>query len=150
MRLIFRAFTGLILFILTGAVSFSQSPSIGGRGKKSDLIPGSLSGFITDDKLNQPLPGATISVPDLQLSTVADEKGHYHFKLLPGGRFLIAVSYVGFKTFTRFVDINGPTEENFKLKDEAVEGSAVVVMGNSKATQIKMNPVPIVAVSHNY
>ncbi|MBA4166208.1 MAG: TonB-dependent receptor [Chitinophagaceae bacterium] len=149
MRLFFRFLSGFLVFILFSNISFAQS-SIPVKTKKPGLLSGQLSGTITDNKLHGALPKATVSVPDLQLSTVADENGHYSFKLLPGGRFLIAVSYVGFKTLTKYVNINGATAEDFELTDEAVEGSAVVVTGTSKATQIKRNPVPIVAITHDY
>jgi iron complex outermembrane receptor protein len=146
-----RLFSRLLLVLL---FSFLQNnlPAqvIPARPKKNGLLSGSLSGNISDNKLHGALAKATIYIPDLQLSTLADEAGHYSFKLLPGGRFLVAVSYVGYKTLSRFITINGTTTENFELADEAVEGNAVVVTGTSKATQIRRNPVPIVAVTHNY
>ncbi len=135
--------------LLVLSVSYAQQPSHLNSRKRA-LLPGSLSGTVRESKTANPLPEATVSVPDLQLSTVANEKGAYYFKLLPAGRFLITVSYVGYKTFTQYVDINGATTENFELTDEAIEGNAVVVTGTSKASQIRRNPVPVVAVSHAY
>jgi len=111
---------------------------------------GVLNGTITEQKDKHPLSKATILIPDLQLSTVADENGHYSFKNLPAGTFLIEVRYIGYKTVTRMVTITSATTENFEMADEAIEESAVVVTGTSKATQIKRNPVPIVSVNHDY
>jgi iron complex outermembrane receptor protein len=150
MRLFSRSSSGLLLFILLyNTLSAQTQPSII-KPRKSSLVSGPLSGVVTDNNLHSALPKATVSIPDLQLSTVADENGRYAFKMIPGGRFLVAVSYVGFKTLTRFINIDGITQADFELTDEAVEGSAVVVTGTSKATQIKRNPVPIVAVTHEY
>jgi iron complex outermembrane receptor protein len=115
----------------------------------SDPATGSLTGKVTD-KTGAPLSGATIYIPDLKLGVVADTSGYYRFNSLPSGKYLIEVHSIGFKTFTRSVVISGPVTLDFTLTDSYVEESAVVVTGLSKATQIKRNPVPIVAISHDY
>jgi iron complex outermembrane receptor protein len=110
---------------------------------------GTLSGHITDN-LGAPLPGATVYIPDLKLGVIADSAGYYRFNNLPSGRWLVEAHSVGFKTLTKTAAITGPTSLDFILSDTYVEESAVVVTGLSKATQIKRNPVPIVAISHDY
>ncbi|GGB06475.1 TonB-dependent receptor [Puia dinghuensis] len=102
------------------------------------------------DKNGSGLSGATIYIPDLKLGVVADTAGYYRFNSLPSGKYLIEVHSIGFKTMTRTVIISGPVTQDFTLADSYVEESAVVVTGLSKATQIKRNPVPIVAISHDY
>jgi len=57
---------------------------------------------------------------------------------------------VGFKTLTKTISVSGPITQDFALSDQYVEESPVVVTGQSKATQIKRSPVPIVAISHDY
>ncbi|MDE3144543.1 MAG: carboxypeptidase-like regulatory domain-containing protein, partial [Bacteroidota bacterium] len=111
----------------------------------------SLSGTIIDKKTNQPLAGATIFIPDLKLSTIADSSGAYKFKNLPAGTFLIEIRFEGYKTITKNIVIKGTVlHENFALEESATEINEVVVTGSSKASQIKRNPVPIVSVSHDY
>jgi iron complex outermembrane receptor protein len=110
---------------------------------------GTLSGKITD-KSGLPVSGASIYIPDLKLGVVADTAGYYRFNSVPSGKYLIEIHSVGFKTQTRPVTINGPITLDVTLSDAYVEESAVVVTGLSKATQIKRNPVPIVAISHDY
>ncbi|HEY4207055.1 MAG TPA: TonB-dependent receptor [Puia sp.] len=110
---------------------------------------GSLSGRVVD-KDGAPLIGASVYIPDLKLGVITDTAGFYKFATLPSGKYLIEVHSIGFKTFTRTVTISGPVSENFSLSDEYVEESPVVVTGLSKATQIKRNPVPIVAINHDY
>jgi iron complex outermembrane receptor protein len=110
---------------------------------------GSLAGRVVD-KSGAPLIGASVYIPDLKLGVITDTAGYYKFATLPSGRYLIEVHSIGFKTFTKTVTISGPVSQDFSLSDEYVEESPVVVTGLSKATQIKRNPVPIVAINHDY
>ena len=115
----------------------------------ADPGTGSLSGRVTD-KNGGGLSGATVYIPDLKLGVVADTAGYYRFNSLPSGKYLIEAHSIGFKTTTKSVTVSGPVTQDFTLTDAYVEESAVVVTGLSKATQIKRNPVPIVAISHDY
>jgi iron complex outermembrane receptor protein len=110
---------------------------------------GSLSGRVVD-KSGAPLIGASVYIPDLKLGVITDTAGYYKFTALPSGKYLIEVHSIGFKTSTMTVTISGPVAQDFSLSDEYVEESPVVVTGLSKATQIKRNPVPIVAINHDY
>ena len=109
-----------------------------------------LKGHISDEKLHTSLAGASIIIPDLQLFSIADSNGNYQLHKLPSGTYLVQVKYTSFKTVTRIVHITGTTIADFSISEEAIEESAVVITGSSKATQIKRNPVPIVSVSHEY
>lgn len=109
-----------------------------------------LQGIVTDTKTNQPLKGATILIPDLRLGLATDSLGHYQFKKLPAGTFLVEVKYEGYKSITRNVVLKGNARQDFSLEESATEINEVVVTGNSKATQIKRSPVPIVTVSRDY
>ncbi len=110
----------------------------------------SLSGAVYESKTNMPLAKASVYIPDLRIGTIADTTGHYHFKSLPAGNYLVQVQYVGFKAVTKDVSVKGVTQLDFALSDQAIEESDVVVTGISKATQIKHSPVPIVAINHDY
>ncbi len=135
----------LILFVLT-IVGLAASPAMAGT------VPpiGSLSGKVSEKKSGAPLAGATVYIPDLKIGAVADSAGHYSFKSLPSGTYLVEVRFVGYKSVTQNVTVNGAVEDNFELADNAVEESVVVVTGLSKATQVKRSPIPIVAISHDY
>ncbi len=110
----------------------------------------SLSGKVVEGKTNVPLSRASIFIPDLKLSTIADTAGYYHFKSLPAGNYLVQVQYVGFKPVTKNVNVAGASQLDFSMLEEAVEEASIVITGLSKATQTKRSPVPIVSVSHNY
>ncbi len=131
-------------------ITFSQMAPGKENSKKTNQFYNSLSGVIADKRENTPLPKASIYIPDLKLTAVADTSGHYFFKSLPAGTYLVEVQYIGYKVITESVTFHGSTVHDFFLTDEAIEESAVVVTGLSKATQIKRSPIPIVAISHEY
>ncbi|HVM87857.1 MAG TPA: TonB-dependent receptor [Puia sp.] len=139
---------GLYLFIAFIAFFLFTFPSNKIYGFYNDK--GTLSGKITAKNNGAVLSGASIYIPDLKLGVISDSGGHYYFKVLPKGTYLVEVNYVGYKTLTRTVHVTDLTVENFALVDEYVEESPVVVTGLSKATQIKRSPVPIISVNHEY
>src|SRR5882757_9933297 len=68
---------------------------------------GSLAGKVLEKKSNAPLAGATVYIPDLKIGAVADAEGHYSFKSLPSGTYLVEVRFVGYKSVTRNITISG-------------------------------------------
>lgn len=126
------------------------SAHLAAQGPSGKFAAGSLSGTITEKKNGAPIPAATVYISDLKVGAVADSLGHYRFRSLPSGVYLVEARSVGYKSITKNVTINGDVTENFELTDNAVEESPVVVTGISKATQIKRSPVPIVAISHDF
>ena len=129
----------LILF-LTG---FSRpiSPKIGNA---------TLSGKVFDSENKTSLVGASVYIHDLKLGAVSDSVGNYQITGLPSGTFLVEVSYVGYKTITKDVVINGDTKIDFDLTETPIEQSAVVVTGLSKATQVRRSPIPITTIKKEY
>ncbi|HSC36258.1 MAG TPA: TonB-dependent receptor plug domain-containing protein, partial [Chitinophagaceae bacterium] len=135
----------VLFFLYLFDPSFTHAAGLPGTG-----ATGSLGGKVLEKKSNAPLAGATVYIPDLKIGAVADAEGHYSFKSLPSGTYLVEVRFVGYKSVTRNVTISGSVVEDFELADNAVEESVVVVTGLSKATQVKRSPIPIVAISHDY
>lgn len=119
----------------------------------ANTLPGkvTLSGIVADAKTNTPLQGASVYIPDLKLGVVTDSLGKFTIKNLPTGTFLIEIKFEGYKTITQSIVLKDAiATQNFLLQETVTEVSEVVVTGSSKATQIKRNPVPIIAISHDY
>jgi len=141
----------ILFFCITGyQLAWSQGNSIKINANRYGAATSKLLGKITKKEDHQPLPKATINIPDLQLREFADDSGNYIFKALPAGTFLVEVQYVGYKTQTKNITVNGTTLANFELVDQPIEESSVVVTSVSKTSQIKRNPEPIVSVNHEY
>jgi len=109
---------------------------------------GSLSGKVIDSATGKPLPGASVYISDLKLGVVADGSGNYLFANLPSGTYLVEAHSIGHSTQVKNITISVKATLDFSLGLQYTEQNAVVVTGQSKATQIKRSPVPIVTMSH--
>jgi iron complex outermembrane receptor protein len=109
-----------------------------------------LSGTVTDKADTSSLPGVTVSIPDLRIGTATDIKGKYILNHIPKGSYLVSFSYVGYKTFTVMVDFSKTSKLNVQMAVSSIETGEVVITGVTRATEIKRDPVPMVAVGKNY
>lgn len=105
----------------------------------------SFSGKITDLKTGEPLPGASISVADLKLGTIADAAGKFVFSEIPEGHHLIEVSHTGYATLAVHMDISGLTVKDFALSPSIIENQVVIVTGVANATSMKKAPVSVIS-----
>ncbi|MCB0560488.1 MAG: carboxypeptidase-like regulatory domain-containing protein, partial [Phaeodactylibacter sp.] len=120
-------FLRLLLFFLAAPVLSAQN---------------SLSGTISDAQ-GAPLIGANLFFPDLKTGTVTDENGHYEMKQLPDKKMLVQVSYVGYNTLLRPVEVRGNVTADFILEEGHIESKEVVVTGLSMNQEKRRNPVSI-------
>lgn len=111
---------------------------------------GALTGIVTDKADSLVLPGVTVTIPDLHMATATDSKGKYTFKNLPKGVYLVSFSYVGYANYTQKVDLATTTVLNIRMAASAIEETEVVVTGVSRATELKRDPVPMVAIGKTY
>lgn len=118
--------------------------------KSKDEVPGTLTGTVTDKADGKPVTGATVSIPDLHIGNITDINGKYILNHLPKGVYLVQVSFIGYSTVNKTVDLAKTTSLDFQLQTSSIETGEVVITGVSKATEIKRNPVPIVAVGKTY
>jgi iron complex outermembrane receptor protein len=134
----------LFIFFSIYFISFSQT---GAKRNFSGLL-GTLSGRVVDSASGKPLAGASVYIADLKLGVTADESGNYRFNNLPSGDYLVEADAIGHSTQTKNITISEKAVLNFVLSIQYTEQSAVVVTGQSKATQIKRSPIPVVTMSH--
>jgi len=109
----------------------------------------SVKGFVKD-KNNHPLPGAVIQIPDLKTGTVTDSNGYFMINNLPNGNYIIVAGMISYATTSKSITINGITQADFILSESAIEGHEIVITGQSKATEIRRSPIPILAINHDY
>jgi iron complex outermembrane receptor protein len=120
------------------------------KTNKGPDILGSLTGTVTDKADGKPIIGATVSFPDLRMGSITDVNGKFNLTGLPRGIYLLQVSYLGYATFNQRVDLSKTTVLDVQLKSSSIETGEVVITGVSKATEIKRDPVPMVAVSKSF
>ncbi len=109
----------------------------------------SLSGKITDMS-GAPLPSASVYIADLRKGSISDADGHYIISNIPSGSYLVEVKYIGYKTILQNIYFDADKTMDFSMEISVTEQSEIVVTGSSKATSIKRNPIPIVAINKQY
>ncbi|MBB3054427.1 TonB-dependent receptor [Mucilaginibacter gotjawali] len=144
MRII-RSYILFLVLVTSWFTSFAK-----GKKPPGDVTIGNITGTITDKADGKPIIGATVSIPDLKTGTITDVNGHFNINNLPKGVYLVQVSYLGYSTYTEKVDFAKTTVLNIQLTSSTIETGEVVITGVSKATEIKRDPVPMVAVGKNY
>ncbi len=97
-----------------------------------------LSGRVTGQPDNKPLPGVNIVFPELLKGTYSDGNGNYFIKDLPNGRYLVKFSFIGYETVIKPVEFKGkPVTLNVSLKPAVIQGQEVVVTGSFTEAQHK-------------
>ena len=94
-----------------------------------------LRGTVLDIVLQKPLPGATVSIPVLNLSTITDEEGVFRFKELPIGSYRLTITYSGFKPATlENINVSAGKEAVLNISLEALikTEEEVLIKANSK------------------
>ncbi|RYE24343.1 MAG: TonB-dependent receptor [Sphingobacteriales bacterium] len=125
----------LILFIICLPVTlFAQSAN------------NSLAGSVTDTA-GLLLAGVVISLPDLKTGTATDANGRFTIDHLPKGNFLVQVKMLGFSTITQNININGTTEQQYRLQQGIIEKGEIIVTGTSLATEERKSVTPIQSIS---
>ena len=111
---------------------------------------GSLMGKITDKETKEVLTGVTVYIPDLKTGAVSDTEGIYKINNLPLTKVQVKVTLLGYKTIIETIDLTILQNKDFALEKSEIHINEIVVTGNSKSTEIKRSPVPIVAIDKKY
>ncbi|MBC7744240.1 MAG: TonB-dependent receptor [Flavobacterium sp.] len=109
-----------------------------------------VSGKVIDANTKEALAGATISIPDLRISSIADMNGEFTFRNVPAkGKFLIEVTYLGYKTLTRNIDLSIGNVLEIGLYPSVIEAREVVITGTAFSTDNRKNSTAVTAVSRD-
>jgi iron complex outermembrane receptor protein len=155
MKSIFKNISLLVFILMQSHISMARGTVIKEATVDSlfginSSIHDTLSGKVIDIVTGKVLVGASVSIPDLNRNTVTDSSGTYHFYNLPHGSYLIEISYVSYKTLLKNIINKQTVVIDFALKSSVIEESEVIVTGVSKATSMKKDPVPMVAIGTAY
>lgn len=105
---------GLILTLMFFNFSFSQNAN--------------LSGVISDAKGN-PLPGVNVSIKNTTKGTTSGIDGKYVVSNLQNGEVVVVASFMGYKTVSTPVNVNGTAVQNISMFEDANVLNDVVVTG---------------------
>lgn len=125
----------LILSVIC-TMTFAQSASV-------------ISGQVVD-KSNMPIERATIvllNLPDSTMikGTLTNQKGSFSLNQIEDGKYVVRISFVGYKSYTRQVVISNKRKSYFlntiKLGDDNVMLNGVTVVGKAAELTIKNDTV---------
>ncbi|WDF55703.1 TonB-dependent receptor [Mucilaginibacter sp. KACC 22063] len=76
-----------------------------------------VSGTVTDDRTNQPLPGATVSLQNLQTAPGAqtDANGSFSIDNVKPGSYVLKITYIGYQTWQKPMNVNSNTTIAVKM-----------------------------------
>lgn len=94
-----------------------------------------MSGSVVDDT-NQPVAGANIIVENSSTGTVTNDRGEYSIKLAQGD-FTLKITYLGFKTIRREINLKSDKTLNFTLDPQTEDLDEVVVSDNIEKINIR-------------
>lgn len=99
----------------------------------------SLSGKILDKETKLSLPGARIELTGNNLGAISNNLGEYRVINIKPGKYTIQVSYIGFKTLSKEIEISESKslEINFELESGTIIGDEVLVVGDILKGQAK-------------
>lgn len=116
-----KQFLALALSLLTISFTYGQVPT--GNGK--------VSGTITDPTTNQPVEYATVAIINPQTGkpidgSVADGKGKFLVKGIPSGKYTVAISFIGYETFSQNIVLS-ESNQNIDLGKISISPSVEIL-----------------------
>jgi len=116
-------------------------------GKKKDnyriiktIDPGKLSGRITDGASGQPIIGSQVTIPNLQLGVLTDEKGYFELSVPDDEIFQIYIQYLGYDTKSYVVGFSqyGSIETiEATLNSASIQMEGITVTANRSNEKLK-------------
>lgn len=95
-----------------------------------------LSGYVKDSKNGESLIGATVSKQGSNIGAGANEYGFYALTL-PKGEHVIAVSLIGYKTYTFAVNLDRSITKNFEMSEEGKDLEEVEITSEAADKNVK-------------
>ena len=101
-----------------------------------------VSGYVKDILNGDPLIGANIYVENTSIGSATDKKGFYKIVGLKEGAYTFKVSYIGYKTNSESVNLQGENNDvilDFNLNYTSIEGNEVIVTAQAKGQMNAIN-----------
>ena len=107
-----------------------------------------LSGTISEEKSNETLIGVTLLFPEIGTGTTTNEYGFYSITL-PEGTYNVQISFVGFTTLFKTIELNENKIENFQLSEALEFLEEVIIKENVEQLNIRKPQMSINALTVN-
>jgi len=108
-----------------------------------------LSGKVMDASTGNPLPGASIYLHEVKVGTISSDDGSFSTPTIPFGKYLIEISFIGYKSILETITIGATNNKEFRLQLAVIENEAVTVTGVASAVRTKQTAQPVSVVKKN-
>ena len=113
----------------------------------SEDVLGVITGQVFDKESNQPLPYVNIEIQDGQgktiSGTITDDKGYFEIKKIPQGNFKVLISFIGYETFQKKIEISKKRKRydlgKLTLSETSSELDEVVVVAEKSTVEQKID-----------
>ena len=106
-----------------------------------------LVGNIYDSKTGESLPGATVFIPELKIGAISNANGVYELRNLPKNKFLVQVSFLGYASVVKTVNIDSITTMDFALAESNIEAQEITVTGSSVSSENSKSSISVIPLS---
>ncbi len=98
---------------------------------------GTITGSVRSATTGQPIAGAQVAIPELNIGILANNVGRYLLQNVPAGTHTMQVQYIGYTATTAEVTVtaDGALVQDFGLRSEAISLEGVVVTGTAGAAR---------------
>lgn len=105
---------------------------------------GLIEGIVMDQTTGEPLPGATVFIPELNKGMRATVDGLFEMDNVPNGTYTLRINYIGYKSLNKRFSVNNSGLNVFALLAEDIVGlDEVVVTGISDQLRGRVSGVAI-------
>ena len=105
-----------------------------------------ISGYITENGSGENLLGVSIYVPELKLGTISNDYGFFSLTL-PEGKHQVYISYLGYGTQVKEIDLSKDITLNALLETSAESLEEVVVTADEKIKESKVTQMSTVKIN---
>ncbi|MGB3544178.1 TonB-dependent receptor domain-containing protein [Rubrivirga sp.] len=146
MRLLLRAaepLTRLLrysLVLLAALVGLAAAPS---------AQTGTLTGLVTDNVTDDPIPAATVRLEGTILGVSTDVEGRYTIPRVEPGEYTLAVSFVGYRTYRTAVTVEPgeTTVEDVEVEVDRTGLDEVIVTGQGRGVEARRLSTTVESIS---
>ena len=98
---------------------------------------GTVTGTVRSATNGQPIPGAQVAIPELNIGVLANNVGRYLLPNVGAGTHTVQVQYIGYTTSTAEVTVTAGAAaiQDFDLRSEAISLEGVIVTGTAGAAR---------------
>ena len=107
-----------------------------------------LNGVITDASSNETLIGVNLIVPEAKTGVVTNDYGYYSIKL-PEGEYQIEISYLGYQSIQRTIQLDSDKKLDFELTESSENLEEVVINSSNEGLNIKKPEMSVNRLSIN-